>query len=215
MDNDPTELPAYSPPSELQSPREFVKHSYSLTNKQGKTWARLNILSKARSSESLPRVYEGESIEGSVDLDLSDDTPMKSVTVKVSPSGLFPTESSTLMAHFITEQVTGELITDANSRYEFVEDFRLLWTAPSKGEMISLGSDPSATKQPFKGKLKGTFHWPFQLLLPKTVDLPDNKGIMKSYQLPCSLYITFTPITIHYQVDVQIKHGSLFHPDHT
>ena len=90
MNDDTLELPAYSPPPESPtinaalSPREPVTHTCSLTNRQGKDWARLKVISKARSAESVPLILEGEPICGSVELDLATDTPMKSVMIHVS-----------------------------------------------------------------------------------------------------------------------------------
>lgn len=89
MDVDHSELPAYSPREGIASlttasgPRDLVTHSYPLINKQGRQWVTLNVMSKARSPDSLPRVFEGEPILGSVELDLSEETSMKSVSVSV------------------------------------------------------------------------------------------------------------------------------------
>lgn len=90
MDIDPSGLPAYSSREATSSsiavsgPRDLVTHSYSLTNKQGKKWVTLNVLSKARSPNSLPHILEGMPIRGSVELDLSEETSMKSIGVTVS-----------------------------------------------------------------------------------------------------------------------------------
>lgn len=90
MDIDPSELPAYSSREAttgsiaISGPRDFVTHSYPLTNKQGKKWVTLNVLSKARSPNSLPHILEWMSIRGSVELDLSEETSMKSIGVTVS-----------------------------------------------------------------------------------------------------------------------------------
>ena len=65
-----------------------MTHIYSLTTKQGKVWAELNVQSKAPSAQSLPRLLEGEPVSGCVKLDLSEETMMKSVTVSVSISPL-------------------------------------------------------------------------------------------------------------------------------
>lgn len=82
-----SELPEYSPDwghAVLHSPRELVAHTYSLTDKHGRAWFKLNIQSKALSTEFLPHLVEGSPIKGSVDLDLTEETSVKSVKVVVS-----------------------------------------------------------------------------------------------------------------------------------
>lgn len=84
-----SELPAYSPrngppsPTLTLGPRDLVKHSYHLKNKHAKTWLSLHVMSKARTPEALPRVLEGEPITGTVELNLSEETSVKSISVSV------------------------------------------------------------------------------------------------------------------------------------
>lgn len=87
-----SELPEYSPDwghAALHSPRELVTHTYSLTDKHGRAWFKLNIQSRALSPEYLPHLVEGSPIKGSVDLDLTEETSMKSIKVVVSALMLY------------------------------------------------------------------------------------------------------------------------------
>ncbi|EKM55932.1 uncharacterized protein PHACADRAFT_184666 [Phanerochaete carnosa HHB-10118-sp] len=191
MQNDASELPAYSPPegspSTPQVPRELVTHTYPLSTKQRKPWAELVVQSKAPSSQQLPRLLEGEPVSGWVKIDLSEEMSMKSVTVTVM----------------------GELISDANARYVFAEDSRVLWVAPAQSERRSI----TPRSLFYKGKLKGSFTWPFTLGLPRTVVLPDGKGPSRIFTLPCSFSTRYVNVTILYRIVVIIDHGSMLKAD--
>ena len=67
-----------------------------------------------------------------------------------------------------------------------------------------------------KAKLKGSYHWPFSLALPSTVDLPEKKGgAVKPYRLPQSLVVPSFPAYIVYGVVVHLQYGGLLLPDET
>ena len=111
-------------------------------------------------------------------------------------------------------QIVGELITDSYAQYTFVENTDVIWSAPPKGEAFTLPGRDLSANQPFKGKLKGRFRLPFTLSLPKTVELASDEGKVGKFQLPCSLSLRFTNVTINYRVYATINHGTLFKPDH-
>ena len=64
--------------------RDLVTHSVSLKDRHGREYATLNVASCARSPDHMPILYEGELLKGSLDLDLVQETYVKSVTISVS-----------------------------------------------------------------------------------------------------------------------------------
>lgn len=103
----------------------------------------------------------------------------------------------------------GELISDANARYVFAEDSRVLWAAPARNERQLIAGSSLFSK----GKLKGSYNWPFTLELLSAVKLPDGKGPVKSFTLPNSYSARFVPVTILYRVVVTIDHGFVLKAD--
>ena len=87
---DTSDLPPYSHnadvdhPPPTQSSRELVTRSVSLKDSHGKEYATLNIVSSARSADHMPIMREGEPLEGSLELNLVEDTSMQSVSISVS-----------------------------------------------------------------------------------------------------------------------------------
>ena len=64
-----------------------ITHTFSLTDKHGRTWVTLNITCIERSDlgdKHLPYLLEGETLTGSLDLDLPEETTIKSIKVSVS-----------------------------------------------------------------------------------------------------------------------------------
>ncbi|GJE98115.1 hypothetical protein PsYK624_143370 [Phanerochaete sordida] len=158
--------------------------SFPLKHKDGKTWAALRVRSGVTAATSLPHVAQGQPIQGSLDLDLAEETSIKSLTVSI----------------------VGELWSNANTRYEFVRDACTLWT---EGEPL-----PAGAEQPHRGKLKGAFSIPFSMELPPTVDVPDERGKMTTWSLPSSLFTSWTIANIAYTLQATIKHGTILHPNH-
>lgn len=99
-------------------------------------------------------------------------------------------------------------------RLGFAESADVLWSAPVKGEHLNHPGEGSLDAHPSKGKLKGSFHWPFMLTLPQTVDLPVKGGGFKTFRLPCSLGRRFIPVVINYRIIATMAHGTVFKPDH-
>ena len=64
--------------------RELVDHSYNLPTRKGVPWATLKIQSRATAISSLPLFIEGQPITGSIELNLLEETCMKSVSIAVS-----------------------------------------------------------------------------------------------------------------------------------
>ncbi|EKM55930.1 uncharacterized protein PHACADRAFT_209440 [Phanerochaete carnosa HHB-10118-sp] len=165
---------------------EPVVHCYPLTHKDGKTWATLRVHSRASSAELLPRLVQGEPIQGSLDLELPKETSIKSISVSI----------------------VGNLVSNANTRYEFAHESCTLWST-QEGESL-----PEGGEQLHRGKLEGTFSWPFSLELPQTVDLHESEGRTATYPLPSFISSAWSLVNVAYTLQATIKHGSFLHPDH-
>lgn len=66
---------------------EPITHSYALADRDGKTRATLHVVSRICSSPDevdLPYLLEGETLSGSLDLDLPNETIMNAITVSVN-----------------------------------------------------------------------------------------------------------------------------------
>lgn len=102
----------------------------------------------------------------------------------------------------------------SGGRYGFVENADVLWSAPVKGEHLNHPGEVSLDAHPSKGKLKGSFHWPFTLTLPRTVDLPAKGGGFQMFRVPCSLIRRGVSLVINYRIIATLSHGTVFKPDH-
>lgn len=81
----PSELPTYSE-SSAGAPAERITHSYDLKDKKGRPWVTLQVYSATASTPSqLPRMVQGEPIQGKLILDTEEDKHIKSISVSVSP----------------------------------------------------------------------------------------------------------------------------------
>ena len=62
-----------------------VEHKYFLKTEksEGETWATLKLASGARSSSAIPLFYEGDEIEGSLNLYLEKGDPIQDITIWV------------------------------------------------------------------------------------------------------------------------------------
>ncbi|KAI0339780.1 hypothetical protein BDW22DRAFT_1347286 [Trametopsis cervina] len=175
------ELPTYSPPSPITArtiPRQLVTRTYSL-DKHDHAWLTLHVKSVAPSSPQLPRVIEGEPVEGSVEMDAKDG--VKSVSVAI----------------------IGELISDQNIRFSFVDVSQELWS--------SAAGDGSSEQ----GKLSGRQSWPYSLLLPSTVEAEADDKTQKPFRLPPTDFARYWRYSIVYTLVVTVKNSSFFTPDYT
>jgi hypothetical protein len=87
------ELPAYTPetrspshsvpPQGIVQPRPRTAHTYSLETK-GKPWLSIQVSSsRAQSSKTLPVFYDGDNVEGTVEVDLDKGESAKEIIIKV------------------------------------------------------------------------------------------------------------------------------------
>ena len=84
----PHELPDYTDLNvdvdALPRSRRATAHVYNVYGNRGvKQWFMLHVKSRARAPESLPYFLQGDPIAGSVDLDLPQETTIRSVSVHV------------------------------------------------------------------------------------------------------------------------------------
>lgn len=83
-----SELPSYGRAGSSSgaglSSRQRQAHTYTLQNGNKPPWATLHVLSWAPTAKSLPVFFEGQTIEGSVDLDLPKPENIKAITISVS-----------------------------------------------------------------------------------------------------------------------------------
>ncbi|KAI0690120.1 hypothetical protein BC835DRAFT_1418034 [Cytidiella melzeri] len=172
------EKPAKVLPGYTSSAREPVTHSYSLTHKDGHVWIKLNLRSNAVSAAQLPIIVEGQTIRGTVEIDPKEDP--KSITI----------------------QIRGELVSEGNIRFSFVDVSQELWPVPRGDEDSALkdGADYQSL--------------PYGLDLPSTVELPAEDRTLRSFRLPANDYARYRRYDIIYRVTVTVKHRSLFRPDH-
>jgi hypothetical protein len=81
------ELPAYASsqaPAGARAAPQRCSHSYSLENK-GRTWITLKVSnSRAQVAKQLPLFYDGDTIEGAVEVDLDKAESAKAVTISAS-----------------------------------------------------------------------------------------------------------------------------------
>lgn len=177
-----------NPPPAALAQGQPVTHSYSLKDKHGHAWATLNFTCLERpelGTKHLPYILEGETVTGSVDLDLPEEKTIKSV--KISLVGEQPTNLDLEAA-------------------EFVKVTQVLWPAD--------GSDASSSHSSLIGgghKLKGQYHWPFELALPATAEYVGEDGRRATRTLPSSSHAADNKVHVEYRVKVTIHYGTLLH----
>ncbi|EKM55931.1 uncharacterized protein PHACADRAFT_144870 [Phanerochaete carnosa HHB-10118-sp] len=168
---------------------EPVTHSFPLADKHGRTLATLNVTCLERpdlGNKHLPYLLEGEILTGSLDLDLPEETTVKSVKVSL-----------------IGEQPTN-LDLEAS---EFVKVTQVLW--PAEGS--DGASSHSSVSDVAHHKLKGSFHWPFSLTLPTTAEFMLENGTKQTRRLPSSSHASDPKVHVNYRIEAKIHHGTLLH----
>ncbi|KAJ7227394.1 hypothetical protein GGX14DRAFT_103947 [Mycena pura] len=186
-----TSLPAYTAhvprPRTAGAVREPTEHLFELKDKRQKAWATLKLRSSARSAASLPTFLEGESITGSVTLDLSQSEKISGVTILIRGC-----------------VVTGP---NARDRLVFLDISTPLWL---KG-MPNPRDDPTAPASQYHGKLSGDYHWPFSISLPKEVSLPsfkDKDDTVQTCHLPQTFLERTSQASVLYEFFVHIARST-------
>ncbi|THU78163.1 hypothetical protein K435DRAFT_876945 [Dendrothele bispora CBS 962.96] len=190
-----TSLPAYTrlptPPPRPRTPRLKTEHVVELSNNSGiggaaskksKPWAVLKVYSNARSSKSLPTFVEGDSISGSVTLDLGSSSSWISGS---NGSG----DAITSVKIIIRGEVASGNINSWGGNKTFLETSTLLWT-----------------KDTHNAKLSGEQHWPFSISLPRQVCLSngDKSEDERPYVLPHTFLERNIRVSIHYDLVVHV-----------
>ncbi|KAJ3555049.1 hypothetical protein NM688_g2788 [Phlebia brevispora] len=199
------ELPAYSRRDPVESPDQ-VKHTYSL-GKNAHQPLTLSFRSKAKSTDDVPVVHEGQRISGSVCLNLDGETFIRSVTV-------------TIMGDIIAPWGANRFLTMREELYSVEsKEGSPPRTPPSRASpprtsppRTSPSRDTSSQLQTAgESKLTGTNTWSFAFKLPKGVGIPysGSGGAVTKYVLPASFHDTLTKTSIVYQVLVRVKRGML------
>lgn len=185
--------------------RESTNHCYQLTDKPGHAWLMLKCSSRARFPEQLPRILEGDKLTGTVELDLTNPTTIKSVKVTVR----YVSSLENVGLHLLLDnvQIVGELVAKANVRLVFLELSQELWTDDNPSSPMSFNILTT------KGKIRGSFTWPFAFELPRTQTINEG-GVRTEYRLPGTFISRHADCTVFYNISATVVHGK-FTPDHT
>ncbi|KAL5508511.1 hypothetical protein ACEPAH_6130 [Sanghuangporus vaninii] len=188
------ELPSYgvAGPSNLRRhiSRERQLHEFSLEDSDKRMWAAVQLYSWAPSAKSLPVFLEEQDVSGHVVLDLRQPESIKRVEVSIMG-----------------------FVRALHRETNFFRVSETLWDS-------SFG-DPRSPNQhngmKFKGKLEGTYSWPFSIVLPREIT-PDAKLLRElrlnhSELLPPSLDNLGLNSVINYRLIVNIKKRGLLKPD--
>ncbi|KAJ7041034.1 hypothetical protein C8F04DRAFT_1081365 [Mycena alexandri] len=174
----PTTNSAPAPPQATSSPNLSIpkEYSYELRNYWSRPWATLTLLGDPRLSRAIPTFVEGSDIVGSVNLNLRNQDPIKSVVIFVR----------------------GDLVTagDPDERLNFFRTRKFVWTT-SMGDPRA----PSASGEEWQEKLHGEYSWPFSIKFPELPAGPDGER----FHLPHTLTERFTRASIEYYLEMRIN----------
>ncbi|KAK7040800.1 hypothetical protein VNI00_009706 [Paramarasmius palmivorus] len=123
--------------------RELTEHVFQLEDSRHRPWATLKLFSGARSSKSLPKFYELERINGT--LELEGDSSMRSITIAIAG-----------------RLVTGARVDDIQT---FVNIMHPIWSRSQGGPRT-----PSTSGEVGGSKLSGRCIWPFTISMPRTIN---------------------------------------------
>lgn len=190
----------------------FTEHIYSLTTSRDVPWVNLKLQSRARLPSQLPSFYEGEPITGMVEFNLQREDSIKAVSVRVCTHQILAAKSPNFLLNIvpITEyltQILGQMTTSSTNVQPFLSISQVLWET-------SMG-DPSLTVPnpvKFRGKLLGSYQWPFTFTLPDTITLNGGDGPNReapAWRIPPSFSERLTRVHIQYQLTVFIRRGKL------
>ncbi|KAL5525677.1 hypothetical protein ACEPAG_7013 [Sanghuangporus baumii] len=180
------------------SSRTPVEHIYSLFDSRNTPWASLKLVSNVGSPRFLPAYFEGQSIQGKLELDIR-----KPETIL----GISLTVSGTIMA------------ANAPDPRVFWELTRVIWNTdmgdPRASSHISPPPPPSAptsskAKEKAYSKLVGSYSFPFSIQLPSTCLVTlRSKQPPVTLPLPPSFSEKGASQFINYEITVRIRRGPL------
>jgi hypothetical protein len=86
------DLPSYRPPAPLRpgissapsSTVDATTHQWSLTNRNQRPWVTLKLKSRARATTNRPYFFQGDTLDGEVELNLERPDSIRAVEVEVS-----------------------------------------------------------------------------------------------------------------------------------
>ncbi|KZT38175.1 hypothetical protein SISSUDRAFT_1047405 [Sistotremastrum suecicum HHB10207 ss-3] len=185
-------LPAYEAhPSPAHAVR-LTEHIFDVRDeKTGQPWAILKVKSFAGSSKSLPIFRVGDTITGSVELDLHESTSVHEISVKIVGGIINP-----------QNRVFRNSENSFSSDPPFLELSTVLWT-PKHGDP----HNPSSTEK--HTHLKGQYTFPFELKLPLTVDVKTDHDKTETFALPPHFTPHLSDISLNYFLSGEISSGLL------
>ena len=96
------------------------------------------------------------------------------------------------------------MTTSITDVYTFLDMSTELWST-SMGDPRS----PTTTSVKFKGKLFGSYHWPFSFTFPSTIIVRCSSGETTTWHIPPSFSERLTRGHIQYQLFAHIRRGRL------
>ncbi|EIN10162.1 hypothetical protein PUNSTDRAFT_132267 [Punctularia strigosozonata HHB-11173 SS5] len=199
------DLPAYSGAQSQQHPsaaarRELVSHEVHIEDGKGSPWFTLKLRSRARDAKFVPEFWEGDTITGSVELDLQKPDAIVAITVSIMGVAILPKWASGPSLHFHRETYT-------------------LWRA-EQDDLNPPGFNPSAVSSTPASKkslkLVGQYTFPFSFKLPRevTYTLPKtiahkagDDGTPKTYRMPPTCEDVGGQFSIYYHLEVHVQRG--------
>ena len=217
-------------------PAPEQEHRFHLNVKKTNVpWLTLTVRSRAASEDDVPTFYQGGEVGGSVRLELAKEELLDDVTVAVSlqplliaPSTdvLHPSMTSLLFLLFVccvsttpsplwilsyyccssTRQLYGRLTVytrTATMPSNFLFQSRKLYSAV----------DDTSTSTLKRGRLSGTYEWPFSFRLPKGVSIVMSSAVLgfdgdkQRYRLPPTFADEEAGVQIEYLLSVRANRG--------
>ncbi|KAL5504238.1 hypothetical protein ACEPAH_8312 [Sanghuangporus vaninii] len=180
------------------SSRPPVEHLYSLFDSRNTPWASLKLISNVGSPRFLPAYFEGQAIQGKLELDIRKPETILGISITVS---------GTIMA------------ANAPDPRVFWELTRVIWNTdmgdPRASSHISPLPPPSApssskAKEKAYSKLVGSYSFPFSIQLPSTCLVTlHSKQPPVTLPLPPSFSEKGASQFINYEITVRIRRGPL------
>lgn len=194
------------------SARPPVEHRYSLFDSRKEPWATLTLRSNVASQHLLPAYFEGQTLNGSLELNLSKPETILGINIEIS---------GTIVA------------TNALSPFTFWKHIHQLWSsemgdpriattqnasgaeASSSTSTDALSFSLSSLSIEKKGKkvasrLSGAYTWPFSITLPSTCSVSlRSKQPPMVLRLPPSFSEKGAAQFINYELNVRIRRGFL------
>lgn len=172
--------PSYTRRTTSSSSRGRAEHVYSLLNSKGTPWCSLRFHSAAHTAHNVPVFWEGDTIDGTLELDESKDNIVQ-IDIIVSPH--FSWRNSTHPA-----QAAGRVVTSIDD-YDTNVFMKITQTVACR-----------------KDKPAGSQSWPFSLVFPRQVTVTDKAGSQTSF-LPPTFLERNTRVSVQYDLFAHVRRG--------